>query len=100
MVTTGLLVRVEAQPGKEADVEKFLRDGLSIVEDEPSTTAWFAVQFGPSSFGIFDVFPDDTGRQTHLSGRLGNALMQRADELFTQAPTIEPVDVLANKLPS
>lgn len=100
MVTAGLLVRVEAKPGKEADVEEFLRGGLSIVEEEPATTAWFAIRFGPSSFGIFDVFPDDTGRQTHLSGRLAQALMQRADELFTRAPTLEPVDVLANKLPS
>lgn len=98
-VNAALLVRVQAQPGKEDEVEQFLRDGLAIVNDEPGTVAWFAVRFGPSSFGIFDAFPDDAGRQAHLGGRLGTALMARAEELFTQAPTVEPVDVIAHKLP-
>ncbi|MGI8476085.1 MAG: putative quinol monooxygenase, partial [Thermomicrobiales bacterium] len=66
---------------------------------EPATTAWFAIRMGPSTFGIFDVFPDDAGRQAHLSGRVAEALMARADELFTQAPSIEMLDVLADKLP-
>lgn len=100
MVNVALLVRVEAKPGKEDEVERFLRDGLPIVEGEPATVAWFAVRFGPSSFGIFDAFPDDDGRQAHLSGGgVGTALMQRADELFSEPPAIENVDVLAHKLP-
>lgn len=94
-----LLVRVEAQPGKEDEVADFLRDGLAVVQDEPGTVVWFAVRFGPSSFGIFDAFPDGAARQSHLAGRLGSALMARAGELFTQPPTVEPVDVLATKLP-
>ncbi|GAB3269699.1 putative quinol monooxygenase [Arthrobacter pigmenti] len=98
-VNAALLVRVQAKPGKEDEVEQFLRDGLAIVNDEPGTMAWFAVRFGPSSFGIFDAFPDDAARQAHLSGRLGTALMGRAEELFTQAPEVEPVDVIAHKLP-
>lgn len=60
----------------------------------------FAVRFGDSTFGIFDAFPDDDGRQTHLNGPIGQALAQRADELFTKPRSIEPLDVLANKLPS
>lgn len=99
MVTVGLLVRLEAKPGKEAEVENFLRSGLAIVQGEPATTAWFAIRLGATTFGIFDVFPDDTGRKAHLSGRVAAALMEKAPDLFTQPPAIEPVDVLAAKLP-
>jgi quinol monooxygenase YgiN len=99
MVKTALLVRLEAKPGKEADVESFLRGGLSVVNDEPATTAWFAIRIGPSTFGIFDAFPDEAGRQAHLSGRVAAALMAKASELLAQPPVIEKVDVLAAKLP-
>ncbi len=100
MVTVGLLVRMEAKPGKEGDVEEFLRGGLPLVQDEPDTVAWFAIKLGSSTYGIFDAFPDDSGRQAHLSGRVAEALMARADELFASPPAIEPVDVLASKLPA
>ena len=99
MVKTALLVRLEAKPGKEADVESFLRGGLSVVNEEPATTAWFAIRMGPSTFGIFDAFPDEAGRQAHLSGRVAAALMAKAPELLAQPPIIEKVDVLAVKLP-
>lgn len=99
MVTKALLVQVEAKPGKEAEVEAFLRDALPIAQGEPATVAWFAIRLGPSSFGVFDAFPDDAGRQAHLSGEIAAALMQRADELFAEPPSIKPVDVLAAKLP-
>jgi quinol monooxygenase YgiN len=98
-VKVALLVRLEAKPGKEADVESFLRGGLSIVQQEPATTTWFAIRLGPSTFGIFDAFPDEAGRQAHLSGKVAAALKQKADELFSQPPTIEKVEVLAAKLP-
>lgn len=99
MVTVALLVRLEAKPGKEAEVERFLREGLPIVLEEPATTAWFGIRLGPSTFGIFDAFPDDAGRQAHLTGRVAAALMAKAAELLAQPPTIEKVDVLASKLP-
>jgi quinol monooxygenase YgiN len=99
MVRVALLVRLEAKPGKEADVESFLRGGLPIVEQEPATTAWFAIRLGPSTFGIFDAFPDESGRQAHLSGRVAEALMAKASELLAQPPAIEKIDVLAAKLP-
>jgi hypothetical protein len=70
MVNVGLWVRLEAKPGKEKDVETFLRNGLPLVRDEPATTAWFGVKLGPSSFGIFDAFADESGRQAHLAGRV------------------------------
>jgi quinol monooxygenase YgiN len=95
MVTVGLLVRLEAKAGKEAEVENFLKSGLALVQEEPDTTAWFAIRMGPSTFGIFDAFPDDSGRQAHLTGRVAAALMAKASELLAQPPTIEKVDVLA-----
>ena len=75
MVNVALLVRLQAKPGKEEEVEKFLQDGLSVVEGEPGTVAWFAVKFGPSTFGIFDAFSDDDARQAHLTRGVGTALM-------------------------
>ena len=99
MVKVALLVRLEAKPGKEAEVESFLMEGLPIVQGEPATIAWFGIRLGPSTFGIFDAFPDDAGRQAHLSGQVAEALMAKASELLAEPPTIEKVDVLAAKLP-
>jgi quinol monooxygenase YgiN len=99
MVKTALFVRLEAKPGKEKEVEKFLMDGLQLAQSEPSTTAWFAVRLGRSTFGIFDAFPDESGRQAHLNGRIAAALQERSKELFARAPAIETLDVLAAKLP-
>ena len=100
MVTVGLLVRLTAKPGKEPELEQFLRSALPLVEREPATVAWFALKLGPFSFGIFDAFPDDTARQAHLSGQVAAALMERTTDLLAAAPEIEQVDVLAAKLPA
>jgi hypothetical protein len=97
MTTVGLNIRLEARPGKEDDVADLLRRGQAMVDAEPATVAWFGVRLGPSTFGIFDA--DESGRTTHLAGQLGTELMERADELFTQASVIEETDVLADKVP-
>jgi quinol monooxygenase YgiN len=99
MVTTGLIVRLEARAGKEEDVAAFLRDALPLVQDEPQTVAWLAVRVGASSFAIVDVFPDEDGRQAHLDGAVAAALLEKATELLAEPPQIEHVDVLAAKLP-
>lgn len=99
MVTVGLFVRLEAKPGKEETVANFLRGALPLVQEEAGTTAWFALRFGPSTFGIFDAAPDEAGRQAHLAGRVAAALMANASELLAEPPSIEKVDVLAGKLP-
>jgi quinol monooxygenase YgiN len=99
MVKVALFVRLEAKPGKEKEVERFLLSGLPLVEEEPATTVWFGIRLGPSTFGIFDAFPDEAGRQAHLSGKVAAALMANAAELFAEPPSIEKVDVLAAKLP-
>jgi quinol monooxygenase YgiN len=98
MVTVGVLARLEAKPGKEEEVASFLEGALPLAQREEATTAWFATRLGPSTFGIFDVFPDEAGRTTHLEGPIASALMQRADELLSEPPTIEKVDILASKL--
>ena len=99
MVSVGLFVRLEAKPGKETEVGTFLRAALPLVQEEMATTAWFALRFGPSSFGIFDVFPNEEGRQAHLAGRVAAALLAQAEDLLSAPPVIEKVDTLAAKLP-
>ena len=100
MVKVALYVQLEAKPGKESEVESFLKGGLAVVQEEPATTAWFGIQLGPSTFGIFDAFPDEVGRKAHLSGRVAAALMSKETaELLAKAPIIEKLDVLAAKIP-
>jgi len=99
MVKVALWVQLEAKPGKEKDVEDFLMSGLPLVQNEPDTTAWFALRLNSSTFGIFDAFPNDAGRSAHLSGQVAAALMAKAGELLSEPPLIVNVDVLAAKLP-
>jgi quinol monooxygenase YgiN len=98
-VTVGLWVTMEAKPGREGDVQAFLESGRALVDEEPQTTAWFAARLGESTFAIFDVFPDDAGRDAHLNGKVAEALMAQAEDLFASPPQIAKVDVLASKLP-
>ena len=100
MTTKALWVELEARPGKEDEVAGFLAGAVPLVLDEPATTAWFALRRGPSTFGIFDAFPDDEGRQAHLSGKVAEALMAYADELLATPPAIHHVDVLATSSPA
>ena len=98
MVTKALLVRLEALPGKEDELAEFLTGARAIVMDEPGTTAWFAIRFGPSSYGVYDVFPDEAARDAHLAGGVGQALGPNTGVLFSE-PQIEKIDVIADKLP-
>lgn len=99
MVTKALYVRLDAKPGLESKVEEFLTSALPLVEAEPATKVWFAIRMGQATFGIFDAFPDDAGREAHLAGKVAEALMARAGELFSTPPQIERIDVIAAKLP-
>jgi len=99
MSKLALYVRLEAKPGKEEAVAEFLRSGLALAQQEPLTQAWFAIRMGPSTFGIFDTFADEQGRQAHLNGKVAAALKEKAGELLAQPPKIEKVDVVAAKLP-
>lgn len=97
MVKYAILARVEAKSGKEEAVENFLKSALALAEEEEQTVSWFALKIGPSTFGIFDTFNDEAGREAHLAGKIAAALMEHADELLSKPPVIEKVDLLAVK---
>jgi quinol monooxygenase YgiN len=99
MITTGLLVRLEAQHGREAELEDFLRSAQALVAQEPATSAWFALRFGRLEYGIFDVFPDEVGRQAHLDGAVAAQLMGSGRQLLAREPQIQRLSLLAHKLP-
>ena len=97
MEKVALWVMLQAKPGKENALAEFLKSAVPLVEAEPDTISWFALQISPSTFGIFDTFAADAGRQAHLSGKVAAALMAKAPELLSEAPSIEKVDLLAVK---
>jgi quinol monooxygenase YgiN len=99
MTKLALFVRLEAKPGQEAAVADFLAGALPLANAESGTTAWFALKFGPSTFGVFDAFEDEAGRSAHLNGPIAAALMANAATLLSEAPKIEHIDLLAAKLP-
>ena len=99
MLRVALFVRLEAKAGKENEVAKFLETGLTLANQEATTPLWFALRLGPTTFGVFDAFADESGRQAHLNGPIAKALMAKAPELFAKPPAIEPIDVLGAKLP-
>ena len=94
-----LLALLEAKPGKESALSEFLTNGLTLALNEPETIVWFALRLGPTTFGIFDAFPGEAGRQAHLGGPIADALMKNAPDLLAEQPKIERVDVLAAKVP-
>ena len=98
MVKRALAVILKAKPGKESEVEAFLNGGLTLVNDEPLTVTWYAVKYDDTTFGIFDTFEGDEGRDAHLNGKVAEALMANASELLAEPPQIKKVDVIAAKL--
>jgi len=98
MLTLSLLVRLEAKPGKEKEVAAFLKQALELANQEARTPVWFALRLGPSTFGVFDAFRDEQGRQNHLNGPIAQALMDQAPNLLASPPVIEQVEVLGAKI--
>jgi len=92
-----LLARLEAKPGKEQELQEFLKSALPLAEAEPGTVRWYALQIGPATFGIFDTFEAEEGRQAHLDGDIAAALMANASKLLAKDPVIEKVSLLAIK---
>ena len=97
MVKVGLFARLQAKPGKENEVANLLEGALALAREEPETAVWYALRFGPATFGIFDAFEAESGREAHLNGRIAAALMAKAPELLAEPPKIEKVDLLASK---
>jgi quinol monooxygenase YgiN len=96
-IKLGIVARLEAKPGKEEVLAELLRSAQALAAQEPGTLVWYAFRAGPSSFGIFDAFADEAGRDAHLQGRIAAALVGRADELLASPPDIRKVDVIAVK---
>ena len=101
MTRFALYVPLHAKPGKEKDVEYFLRSAVPLVNAEPATISWFAIKMGPSGFAIFDTFDDEAGRDAHLNGKVAAALMEKSKsgDLFGKTPEIHKIEILADKLP-
>jgi quinol monooxygenase YgiN len=95
-----LLALLEAKPGKEKEVEEFLKSAQPLAARESGTTTWYAVKLGPAKFGIFDTFRDEAGRDAHLSGEIAKALFAKADELLAKPPQVERLEILAAKSPA
>jgi quinol monooxygenase YgiN len=98
MLSLGFFVRLEAKHGKEKEVAAFLKQGLQMANQESTTPLWFALRLGPSTFGVFDAFEDESGRQAHLNGPIAKALMANAPNLLAVPPSIEKLEVLGAKL--
>ncbi len=99
MAKFALYVPLVAKPGKESEVAAFLKSALPLVEAEPGTLTWYAIEEGPGRFAIFDTFDDEAGRDAHLAGKVAAALMQKAEagDLFAEPPQIHKLGVLASK---
>jgi quinol monooxygenase YgiN len=100
MEQLGILAVLEAKAGKEKEVEQFLKSAVSLAEREQQTVSWYAMKLGPSTFGIFDTFADQSGREAHLKGEIAKALFARAEELLAKPPVIEQSEILAVKAAS
>jgi quinol monooxygenase YgiN len=99
MAKLAIWVMLKAKPGKEADVEAFLKQGAVMSKDEPKTVNWYGVKIAPGMYGVFDTFDDESGREAHLSGEIAMALMANAADLFANASElrIEKMEILADK---
>jgi quinol monooxygenase YgiN len=92
-----LLALLQAKPGKEAEVEEFLKSAQPMAVREAATTTWYAVKIGEGRFGIFDTFKDEAGRNAHLTGDIAKALFAKAADLFSTPPQVEKLTILASK---
>ncbi|WFU74867.1 antibiotic biosynthesis monooxygenase [Bradyrhizobium sp. CB2312] len=98
MVKFGFYVELKAKPGKEADVESFLKQGAVMAKAEAGIVSWYAAkEEEPGVYGIIDTFKDEVGRDAHLNGELAKALFGRAEELFAVAPKVHRLHVIAEK---
>ncbi|WP_371477295.1 putative quinol monooxygenase [Kitasatospora sp. NBC_00315] len=99
MSDVALLARIEAKPEYADTVAAMLRDAVDLARQESGTITWFAFREDATTFGIFDTFADDQGRDAHLQGRIAQALMAVATSHLASPPDIRKVGVLASKLP-
>lgn len=90
---------IKAKPGKEQQVEEFLKSALPLAEAETGTTTWYALKLSPNTFGIFDTFADEEGRKAHLSGEIAKALFsEETKAMLDGEPVIKQSEILAVKI--
>jgi quinol monooxygenase YgiN len=97
MAKQAIWVMLKAKPGKESDVEAFLKQGATMSNDEPQTVTWYGVKMAPGVYGVFDTFDDEAGRDAHMNGEIAKALMANAPDLFSNEIRIEQMEILASK---
>jgi len=97
MARIAIWAQLEAKPGKEKEVEAFLKSAQALAEKEPGTLSWYAIKMGPGKYGIFDTFADESGRNAHLNGEIAKALFAKANELLASPPKIDKPEILASK---
>jgi len=97
MAKYALYVPLKAKPGKEADVEAFLKQGATMSRTEAGTVTWYGIKEAEGSYAVFDTFNDETGRNAHLNGDIAKALMGKAKELFAEPIQIHKIEIVANK---
>ena len=99
MAKFALLVELKAKPGKEAQAEAFLEKEASLVRGESGTLSWHAtkIEGEPEVYRIFDTFDDEIAREAHLNGAAGAELVAHAEELFSEAPKVYRLQVIAEK---
>jgi quinol monooxygenase YgiN len=100
MSKVAIWAQLEAKPGKEKELEAFLKSAQPLAEREPGTVTWYAIKLGPGKYGIFYTFADDAGRNAHLNGEIAKALFAKADELLAKPPEIAKPEILASKIPA
>jgi quinol monooxygenase YgiN len=64
---------------------------------ESGTVTWYAFKLSDTTYGIFDTFNDEDGRQAHLNGQIPAALGQVAADLLAKDPDIRTTDIVAVK---
>lgn len=97
MARVSIWAQLEAKPGKEKELEAFLKSAQPLAEAEPGTLSWYAIKMGPGKYGIFDTFADENGRNAHLNGEIAKALFAKAGELLASPPRIDKPEILASK---
>lgn len=81
---TAAIVRVEAKPGREDDLEKLLHD---LHADLPADGCWWSLRLGSGEHAVFTTAPE-----------LDLSLFDEHAALLDGEVGVEPVEVLARKL--
>ena len=97
IMTLGILVLLEAKPGKGDELAAFLKAGRDLAVAEEGTVTWYAFKIDDTSYGIFDTFAAEDARTAHINGPIPVALAKVSADLLASEPSIQTVDLVAVK---